>query len=69
MYSYRNDPLYPAAELTPEIIEAAMINGRRMRAQAMITAGSAVFGALVRLGSLLRASWTTQAKRPAGAEG
>ncbi len=34
MYQYRSDPLYPVAELTPEVIEQAMIRGRKLRAQA-----------------------------------
>ena len=34
MYSYRNDPAYPAADTSPEALDRAMARGRMLRSKA-----------------------------------
>ena len=50
MPTYRNDPLYPSADISPAAIDAAMARGRRLRAQAFGAFAAALYRRLAGTG-------------------
>ena len=50
MPTYRNDPLYPSADLSPAAIEAAMARGRKLRAEAFRGFAVALYRRLAGIG-------------------
>ena len=69
MYSYRTNPDYPSIELSPEMIEAAMRTGRRMRAQAAPGAAAAFIGWMASARDMLFRREAAGTGRPADAAG
>ncbi len=69
MYSYRTNPDYPSIELSPEMIETAMRDGRRMRAAAAREAPALFIGWMAAVRDTLFRRATPDTGRHADAAG